>query len=163
MNNMMKEQEDQGLEYENAYLDSNLFIYATLDEGNIGESARKVINIIKNGNFLTYTSVLTIDEVLWKTQKVLGREKAAEISNDFLNLNNLQLISVDLQIMREAIINYTKEKLAPRDSIHLACMNKKKLNFIISSDPDFDKVKDIKRIDFTKVKYIQSDENGNKK
>jgi len=153
---MMKEQEEQESEYENTYLDSNLFIYSTLDEGSIGESAREIIDIIKKGHFLTYTSVLTIDEVLWKTQKVLGRERAAEISTDFLNLNNLQLISVDVQIMKDAIINYTKEKLAPRDSIHLACMKKLKLDKIITADSDFDKIKDIKRIDFTKIKHIKN-------
>ena len=50
----------------------------------------------------------------------------------------------------QAIEIYKKNKLDPRDAIHLAAMQSKKIKTIYSSDSDFDKIKEIKRIDFRK-------------
>ena len=144
------------------YADSNLFIYGATDEGAIGEESKRIIESIKNGEFKAFTSTLTIDEFLWRVQKEVGREFAAESVKIFFTIQNLEIINVDQKIILNAIEVYKINKLDPRDAIHLAAMRSKKINKIFSSDSDFDKIKDIKRIDFTKVKHIQSNENGTK-
>ena len=153
---MKKEQEEQELilEGDEVYIDSNFFITSVIDLGEEGENARKIIEDIKNGIFSAYTSTLTMDEVLWIIQKEKDRDTAYETAYIMVKMPNLSFISVDEGIMREAIEIYKKDKLNPRDSIHFSCMKKRKLNLIISSDSDFDKVKEIKRFDFTKVKYF---------
>lgn len=147
--NMKKDQKKQNFDLENLYLDANVFIYSVLDDSFVGENARKILEKIGNGVYRGFTSVLTIDEVLWKIQKNLGKEKSAEIATDLLSLANLEFISIDSFVIRKAIEIYLDEKLAPRDSIHLACMQIKKLKIIASSDEDFDNIKGIKRIDFS--------------
>ena len=151
MNNMKKEQEEQASKSREAelYFDTNVFVYAAADEGDIGEEARKILEETKNGKYRAFTSTLTIDEILWAIQKELNKVKEAKIAEDFLSMENLEFISVDLNIIKESINNY-KESLDPRDAIHLASMQSKKIKTILSTDSDFDKIKGIKRIDFTK-------------
>lgn len=149
----MRNEHDEPESASDVYLDANVFIYAVLDDGPSGENARKIIGKVWQGKYKAYTSVLTFDEVLWAVQKNLGREKAAEVASNFLRLVNLDFVSVNLVLMTESIRFYLQEKLAPRDAIHFASMKTKKLNKIISADSDFDKIKRIKRIDFTKMRF----------
>lgn len=144
---MTKEQKEQ--DFEEVYLDANVFIYSVLDESQIGEKAREIFEKIRKNKFKGFTSTLTIDEILWAVQKRLDIEKTADITQDFISMQNLEFISVDINTAKEAI-NLYKNGLEPRDAIHLASMQSKKINIIISSDSDFDKIKSIKRIDFTK-------------
>ena len=151
MNNMKKEQEEQGLKSEEVYIDSNVFIYAFLDMEKEGVRARKIFEDIKKGKYKkAFTSTLTFDEFLWCVQKQVGKELAAEGATIFFNFQNLELISIDSQMALEALKIYKNEKLKPRDAIHVAAMKSKNISRIISTDSDFDEIKDIQRIDFTK-------------
>ena len=149
MNNMTNEQEEQALKSERAYIDANVFIYSIINEDNVGEKARNTLEKIKNGEYLGFTATLTIDEILWALHKELDKDKTIEIAKGFINMQNLEFINVDLEIIKKSLENYHKS-LKPRDSIHIASMQSKNIKTIISSDPDFDKIKEIKRIDFTK-------------
>ena len=144
---MTKEQKEQGSE---VYIDSNVFLYATLSEKDIGNKAREIISKIKDGYYQAYTSVLTIDELTWNAKREIGREKSADIAKDFLSLINLEFLDVNKEIILTSLDIYKNEKLDPRDAIHLASMRIKNIKTIISSDPDFDKIKGIKRLDFSK-------------
>lgn len=144
---MTKEQKEQDFK---VYIDSNVIIYATLNKDKIGDKAREIISKIKNGYYKAYTSVLTIDELLWNAKKEIGREKSADIAKDFLSLINLECLDANKEIILSSIEIYKNEKLDPRDAIHLASMRVKNIKTIISSDSDFDKIKGIKRIDFSK-------------
>lgn len=151
MNNMKKEQKEQvSKEKEKKYVDANCFIYAAIDSEIIGEKAKNILSDVKEGKFIAYTSTLTIDEFLWKVQKEVGRELAAKSVNIFLTIPNLELINVDINIITKAIDIYKSDNLDPRDAIHLASMRQKNIKAIITSDSDFNKIKDIKVIDFTK-------------
>ena len=149
MNNMKKEQEEQ-VSKEKIYIDSNIFIYAAINNETMGKKAKNFISEIKDGKYKAYTSTLTVDEFLWRVQKEVGKELASESAIIFSTLANLELISIDTKIITNAIEIYKIEKLDPRDSIHLAAMKEKNISIIVSTDPDFDKIKNIKRIDFTK-------------
>lgn len=146
---MTKEQEGRVLEPEKIYIDANVFIYSVLNENDIGEKARNILEKIKNGEYYGFTATLTIDEILWAVHKELDKNKSVEIAKDFINMQNLEFINIDLVIIKEALENYQKS-LKPRDAIHLAALKSKKIKTIVSSDPDFDKIKEIKRIDFSK-------------
>lgn len=146
---MKKKQEELELKSKEIYIDANVFVYSVLDEKDIGENARNIIEKIKNNIFRGFTSTLTIDEILWAVQKQLGKEKAADIANDFISMTNLEFLSVGIDIIKNSINEY-KNSLDPRDAIHLASMQSKNIKIIVSSDSDFDKIKDIKRINFRK-------------
>ena len=144
---MTKEQKEQG--FKEVYLDANLFIYSVLNNAEIGEKSRKIIENVKNNVYNGFTSTLTIDEILWAVQKEIGKEKAADIAKDFIAMQNLQIIPVSIDVIKKSIEFY-KRSLNPRDAIHLAAMQSKGIKIMISSDLDFDKIKEIRRIDFAK-------------
>jgi len=149
--NMKKGQNEQASKKEQIYLDSNCFIYASLDKSPIGQRAKQILVDVKEKKYeKAYSSTLTVDEFLWRVQKEVGRKLASEGASVFLTLPNFQLISVDAQIISKAIEIYKEQKLDPRDAIHLAAMQSKNVKTIASSDPDFDKIATIKRIDFSK-------------
>ena len=163
MSNMTNEQKEQDFKLDSEfYLDSNLFIYSAIDRGFIGGQCKKILKLISEGKFKAYTSTLTIDEILWRVQKETDRNLAGETAKKLLAMQNLEFINIDMGIIFQAIDYYTNDKLDPRDSIHLAAMRSRKINTILSSDPDFDKIKGIKRIDFTKEKIIREDEKNKK-
>lgn len=132
------------------YLDTNLFITAALDESENGKKARQLLNKIHKGETEGYTATLTVDEFLWKLQKDLGKERAIEAVRIFWAISHLTLISIDTIVIKKALDVYKEMLLDPRDSIHIAAMQIKGITIIISTDRDFDKIKGIKRIDFTK-------------
>lgn len=151
MNNMKKEQKEPDSNNEKkVYIDSNCFIYAAIDEEEIGKRAKEIISHIKEGKYKAFTSTLTVDEFLWRVQKEAGRDLASQGADIFLTLNNLELINIDKDIISKMIEIYKTEKIDPRDAIHYAAMKQKNISIIISSDSDFDKLKGIKRIDFTR-------------
>jgi len=148
---MKNAQREQVFKKEPIYIDANCFIYASLSKEEIGQKAKGILKQVKSGVYKkAYSSTLTIDEFLWRVQKEVGRDLAAEGASIFLNLSNFELISVDAQIISKAIEIYKEQKLDPRDAIHLAAMQSKNVKTIASSDPDFDKIATIKRIDFSK-------------
>ena len=150
MNNMKKEQEDQELKSEEVYLDSNLFIKSIISITAEGEKAREVISKIKNGEYNAHTSTLTLDEVMWVVQNFKDKETAYEAGKTLMRATNINFISVGIEIISKSLEIYKNTPLDPRDSIHLATMQSKGIKTIISQDSDFDKIKDIKRLDFSK-------------
>ena len=135
---------------EEVYIDTNVFIYSILDEDKIGDAARNIISLIKKGFHKAYISLLTIDEFIWKVYKVIGREEAVTASEKIKNMPNIELINLDNTTLNKMLEIYKSTNLDPRDSIHLAAMQSKEIKTIISQDSDFDKIKDIKRLDFSK-------------
>lgn len=148
MNNMKSEQKKQ--DCDEAYVDSNLFIYAALDNGFVGKEAKRILRKVKEGNLKIFTATLTVDEFLWRVQKGVGRELASKAASVFFTLFNLELVNVDSRVVSDSVDLYKTEKLDPRDVIHLAAMRSKKLKVIMSSDSDFDQIKGIKRVDFSR-------------
>jgi predicted nucleic acid-binding protein len=149
MNNSKKEQKEQAFN-ETRYADSNLFIYAATNTEGIGKKAKTILEKTKQGKIKLYTSALTIDEFLWRVKKEVGREDAANAAQIFFTFPNLELIDCTAIILQNSISSFKIDKLDPRDAIHLATMRQKNIKTIYSTEPDFDKIQNIKRIDFSK-------------
>ncbi len=128
------------------YLDSNVFIFAALDNGNKGEAARGILHNIVKGN-LVITSTLTIDEVIWAMWKeTKDRENAIEQGLRILEFPNLKVVSVDSNDVYFALNLMKKhQKLKPRDAIHLAVSIHAGVFRIVSDDSDFDDISEIER------------------
>ncbi len=128
-----------------SYIDSNLFIYAAVYDDERGEKARDLIEDIRKGDEVMYTSSLTFDEVFWIVKKEKGEDSALEVGRAMLEMRNLQFVEVDTSLLWE-FYNLIKENgLGPRDSIHLACALEKNAEKIVSEDDDFDGVEGIER------------------
>lgn len=128
------------------YLDSNVFIFAALDNGSKGETAREILHDIVKGN-VVITSTLTIDEVIWSMWKeTKDRENSIEQGLRILEFPNLRVLPVNPDDVHSAINLMKKhQKLKPRDAIHLAVSVHAGVFRIVSDDSDFDDISEIER------------------
>jgi len=128
-----------------AYLDSNVFIYAAVSEGSEGQNSIKIMKEVISGDLKAFTSALTFDEVFWKIKKLSSAEDALERTRDLLVFPNLTFLDVRLETIAKAHNIVKDYRLNPRDSIHAATCLLNRINVIVSADPDFDNLKFLKR------------------
>ena len=64
-------------------IDTNIFIYSLEDEGNLGDLARSIFEVIKKEKPQVFTSVLTIEEVLVGVYRQGLEDKSQLILNLF--------------------------------------------------------------------------------
>ncbi len=126
------------------YIDSNIFIYSTLDKDELGENCRKVLEKIENGSLNASSSYLVLDEVLWILQNEIGKKDALKSTKMFLSLP-IKWIDVKRDIIFQTLNIYGNSDLDPRDAIHLASMKKAKMTTLLSEDSDFDQIEGIER------------------
>jgi predicted nucleic acid-binding protein len=126
------------------YVDANIFIYAAINTKELGRASRFLLQKIQMGEEKAETSVLTFDEVFWVVKKH-NLELAFEACEALLNFPNLELVSADKEIVSSALLIIRKFHLAPRDAIHAATAIAGKADIIVSTDVDFDKVKELRR------------------
>ena len=128
------------------YLDSNVLIYAALDDQERGRWCRSLLKKIEEGEEGAGTSYLTYDEVLWKIDKVLSREDALEAVEAILTMPNLRFFDVDDEVIWKAHELISLEGFDPRDAIHLSTALNHGIYTMVSEDTDFDDVPEIDRV-----------------
>jgi len=126
------------------YIDSNIFIYAAIDNGEKGERARKVVEKVLNGEVKGSVSALVIDEVIWVVQRMTDRDVAERVARLIMSMP-LIWMDISYQTAKYAM-KYYREGLDPRDAFHAAVMEEYGIQEILSEDRDFEKVRDIRRI-----------------
>jgi predicted nucleic acid-binding protein len=127
------------------YLDSNVFLFAALHKGDTGNHAKALLKGVQSGALKAATSTLTYDEVYWSVRKHRGREDALRAGEALLGMSNLSVLDVTLEVVWGAQRLLEVHNLGPRDAIHAACAISKGIRTMVSEDPDFDRVKVIKR------------------
>ncbi len=127
------------------YLDSNLIIYAMLDETEIGDWARDILEKVQNEEMPACTSFLTFDEVFYKVNKAKGTDIAIKNLDAFLAMRNMRFIDVNDAAIWKALELIKEYKLLPRDAIHAATALIAGAETIYSQDADFDDLKGLKR------------------
>lgn len=135
------------------YVDANVFIFPIIYDATIKESSlsKGILLEISEGDLEAATCSLTWDEVAWIVRKTLGIEYAKNEGKKLLEFPNLKILTVNEEIINEAQKIMETYQLKPRDSIHAACAIKNNIGEIITDDPDFDKVKELKRISLEKA------------
>ena len=86
-----------------------------------------------------------MDEILWNVKKHRTLDDAIDAGEAFLNFPNLELASVTGELVAFALSLIRKYRLDPRDAIHAATAITGKVDYVVSTDPHFDKIKELKR------------------
>ena len=74
----------------------------------------------------------------------IGLEEIFEFLDKLLDfVRVVPLEAEDYELMKEFMLKYN---LKPSDALHVASMRRFKANYIVSEDPDFDKIEWVKRI-----------------
>ena len=128
------------------YIDSNIFLYAALENSPKGEWAGFIIHEIESGNLLACTSFLTYDEFAYKVRRVMNLEKSLELSHQLLSIENLTFLDINSETIQFAHTLIHDYSLFPRDTLHASSAILHKASGIISEDSDFDKISDLERI-----------------
>jgi predicted nucleic acid-binding protein len=126
------------------YFDSNIFIFAAIDNGKLGNNCREIMKLINEQRIPAAANYMVIDEVLWVLKKNIGKEDTINIVKTILSMP-IKWIDMDEQIVIETIGVFEETTLDPRDSVYIASMKKVGLTTMISEDSDFDKLKGIVR------------------
>ncbi len=127
------------------YIDSNVLIYAALDNGDKGDWCRDLLRKVEKGEEKAGTSYLTYDEVFWKVNKTSSKDNALEATESILTMPNLRFFKVDGQIIWKAQELIEKEDLDPGDAIHLSTAIYHGIYTVVSEDSDLDEIEDINR------------------
>ena len=127
------------------YFDSNLIIYAILDDSKLGDWTREVLEKVQNGEMPACTSFLTFDEVFYKVNKVKGIDVALRNLEAFLTMPNMRFFDVNDAVIWKALEIIREYKVLPRDAIHAATAFVAGAEVIFSEDRDFDVMKGLNR------------------
>ncbi len=127
------------------YLDANVFVYGALNQEDLGNRARSLLRKVQHGELLAASSALTFDELVWAVKRYRGIVDAVAAGEAFLNMPGLRLIDVSGELLSLALQLMRGYKLDPRDSIHAASAISANAEKIVSSDEDFDRVKEVQR------------------
>ena len=130
------------------YLDTNVFIYPVIYEESVSKKARKAKEVllrVATKEMEGFTATLTWDEIVWVTRRVLGDRDAVEQGKKFLTFPNLNLVTIDSSVIMDAQKIMENYSLKPRDAIHASAALVSGQKTVISDDPDFDKVKGLRR------------------
>lgn len=153
---------------ERVYIDANIFHLYLRGPESIKKQCKSFIERIKRGEIVGYTSVLVLDEFIYRMLlklievdykenpiEVLRREKFDIVKKysgliggflkKILNITNLKIFPVALEDIIHAFTILSEVGLLPRDAIHLAIMYKNDIKALASMDSDFDVVKGITR------------------
>ena len=128
------------------YLDTNIFVYPHTGDDAASKACIKLLESAMSEKITACTSVLTWDEFQHALKKKFqDRKKAVELSRDFLSMPNITFFDTNKEIIEKAQKLTEKYNIAPRDAIHAATAITNGIKEIISDDPDFDKITEIKR------------------
>jgi uncharacterized protein len=127
------------------YLDANVFIYSSLNRKLIGERSRSIIRDVQEGKISAGTSALSFDELVWAVKKERGETEAIVAGQTILNTPNLAILEINQGILNSALSLIKRYHMNPRDSIHAASAIDAGAELIVSEDPDFDALTEIKR------------------
>ena len=128
------------------YLDTNVFVYPHTGDDAISGACIKVLEKAMTEEIEAGTSVITWDEFQHALKKKFhDREKAIELSKNFLSMPNITFFEANTNIVEKAQKLTEAYNLDPRDAIHAATAIINNCSEIISDDTDFDNIKELKR------------------
>ncbi len=125
------------------YIDTNVFLYALLNQDRKGGEYRDFLRKVEAGKYNCTTSCLVLDEVAWVVRKHRDSKTAIRAWKDILCLP-IKILPIDEKVAFRVPYFMEKYNLKPRDAIHASVMMENGINQIVSDDSDFKKVKEIK-------------------
>lgn len=127
------------------YIDSNIFIFAAMDNGKLGEVCREIIRLINANRVSLTASLLVVDEVIWVLKKNIGKEDAIRITKTMLSMP-IKWITIQRSVIVSMLDVHERTDLDPRDALHVSSMRESSVSIIVSEDEDFDRITGIERL-----------------
>lgn len=129
------------------YIDTNIFLYTEDPESPHHLACKGILEQVATGSITGVTSVETIQEIAYFHQKHKQPRKGLRLIDDILKILP-NLLSIDTATIEE--FRYLLERYpmsSSRDLIHFAVCKVYGISQIITVDKDFDRFREIKRVD----------------
>lgn len=127
------------------FLDANIFLFARLDTGALGEAARELLRRVTGASPAACNAVV-LNEVFWNLRKPLGRSEALQRSRQLATMPGLVVLPLSEREWIRALDLMSKhEKLKPNDALHAASALEAGIDTMVSTDPDFDGIAGLHR------------------
>jgi len=133
------------------FLDANLIMYSVGGPHPLREPCKKFLEKIKSREILGVTNTEVLQEILYRyfsiERGLLGEIAYQSMIEFCTDIFPVRVVDTDkaLEILKRV------NGITSRDAIHAATMIHNGVKEIVSTDPHFDLIQDIKRIDPTKV------------
>lgn len=129
------------------FIDANLIMYSLGGPHPLRDPCKKILKAIKSNVFAAVTNTEVLQEVLYRYFSI-KRSILGEIAYKSLVQLSAQIFPVTLRETDRALDLLKKyQNITSRDAVHAATMINNGINEIISTDPHFDLISEIKRID----------------
>ncbi len=133
------------------FLDSNIFVNARIGDRKYGFSCSSIITDLAKKRLSGATSTLALVEVSNALRKIgMAQEVNGEVNAIYsTGVSVHELLNVDVRLMVEL---FRASGVSPYDCAHAAIMKRLGLNTIVSTDPHFQNIPGILRVDPLKYK-----------
>jgi len=133
------------------FIDTNIFLYSVGRDHPFKPGSVAVIHRIQDGEIMAVINTEIVQEILYHFQSIKQLLLGIRLAKDAVSISS-QILPVeeeDLSLAIELLESYPK--IQTRDAFHAATMIHNGIKEIISTDPHFDLIPEIKRIDPTKL------------
>ena len=136
------------------FIDANLIMYSIGGPHPLREPCKKLLEKIKSREILGVTNTEVLQEILYRYFS-MGRGTLGEIAYQSMiefctDIFPVRVVDTDKALEILKMVN----GITSRDAIHAATMMNNGIKEIISTDPHFDLIHEIKRIDPLKLNCV---------
>jgi len=133
------------------FIDTNIFLYSIGRDHPLKSASVTVIHRIRDGQITAVINTEIVQEILYHFQSIKQLPIGIRLARDVVSISAriFPVEETDLSLAIELLESYPK--IQTRDGFHAATMIHNGIKEIISTDPHFDLIDEIKRIDPTKL------------
>ena len=129
------------------FLDANILMYAAGGEHPLREPCRLALARMLDDEVMLVTDAEVLQEILYRYFSI-DRPEVARILHDAAIRICDRILSIDERHTSRALeLLLEHPRLSPRDAIHVATMEVDGLELLLSTDRDFDGLRQLERID----------------
>ena len=149
---------------ERSFIDASVFLLDVFDDEKYGEYCHRLIIKIENNVIQGITSIMVLDEVLFKMlimeasnkfdiniggasrylkenpDKIPTLEKSWENIDKISSIPNLIIVGISIDNFKESLNIAREYNQLPHDALHLAVMKDQNITLLQTADSDFDGV-----------------------
>jgi predicted nucleic acid-binding protein len=133
------------------FIDTNIFLYSVGRDHPLKPASVTAIHRIRDGQIAVVINTEIIQEILYHFQSIKQLPIGIPLAKDAVSIaaRIFPVEEIDLSLAIDLWESYPK--IQTRDAFHAATMIHNGIKEIISTDPHFDFIHEIKRIDPTKL------------
>ena len=133
------------------FIDTNIFLYSVGRDHALKPGSVAVIHRIRDGDIRAVINTEIIQEILYHFQSIKQLLIGIRLSKDAVSISSRILPVEETDLSRAIELLESYPKIQTRDAFHAATMIHNGIKEIISTDPHFDLIQEIRRIDPVKL------------